>query len=84
MLIIGLGFHALFEGLAFGLLKDFEDTWKLAVGILIHKTAAAFALGGTLAQSRYSMKAAAFYILIFASIAPIGIIIALIMHHSLE
>lgn len=84
MLVIGLGFHALFEGLAFGLMEEFESMWKLALGICIHKGAAAFALGGTLAQSKFSMKMSALYVLIFAILAPIGIIGAIILHNIME
>lgn len=84
MLVIALGFHAFFEGLAFGLMGDFEDTWKLALGILIHKSAAAFSLGGTLAQSRYSVRVSTYFIGAFAIIAPIGIIIALVFEHFME
>merc|ERR1712151_591559 len=50
VLVLALGFHSLFEGIAFGLLSEIESAWQLAAGIGIHKTAAAISLGGAFAR----------------------------------
>ena len=45
VLLIGLGTHSLFEGIALGLNKTFEKVMILAVAIVLHKGAAGMSLG---------------------------------------
>jgi zinc transporter ZupT len=56
ILTVALSAHSIFEGLAFGLMLTFEDTWKLAIGIVVHKAAAAVSLGSIIGQTGYSKK----------------------------
>ena len=51
VLVLALGFHSLFEGLAFGLMTEIEQAGQLAVGIIIHKAPAAVSLGGAFTRS---------------------------------
>ena len=77
ILVIAIGFHAFFEGIAFGLLGEIEQAWQLAVGIIIHKSAAAISLGGAFANSGYTFKQILVFISLFSILAPIGIIIGM-------
>ena len=74
ILVLALGAHAFFEGIAFGLQTSIESAGQLAAGILIHKTAAAISLGGAFANTGYSFKEIALFLGIFSIIAPLGII----------
>lgn len=77
ILVIAIGFHAFFEGIAFGLLVEIEQVWQLAVGIIIHKSAAAISLGGAFANSGYTFKQICLFIGLFSILAPIGIVIGM-------
>ena len=45
VLLVGLGLHSIFEGIALGLKEEAKDATIFAVAILLHKGAAAFSLG---------------------------------------
>ena len=45
VLMIGLGVHSTFEGLALGLSKDFDSTFLFGAAIMMHKGAAGMSLG---------------------------------------
>ena len=79
---MALGAHAFFEGIAFGLQTSVESAGQLAMGILIHKTAAAVSLGGAFARTGYSLKEILLFLGIFSIIAPIGIIIGMSIAES--
>ena len=82
ILVLALGAHAFFEGLAFGLLKEVDSATQLAIGILIHKSAAAVSLGGAFARTGYTIKEIVLFLSIFSIIAPIGIIIGMSISDS--
>ena len=73
VLVIAIGFHAFFEGIAFGLLTEIEQAWQLAVGIIVHKSAAAVSLGGAFANSGHTFKQTVIFITLFALTTPLGI-----------
>ena len=73
ILILAIGVHALFEGIAFGLQTEVESAAQLGIGIVIHKSAAAVSIGTAFACSAFSLKEVALFLFIFAIIAPIGI-----------
>ena len=50
MLTIALGFHALFEGMAVGLINNLSSLVNLIIGILIHKSIGSVSLGITFAD----------------------------------
>ncbi len=77
VLVLALGAHAFFEGIAFGLLTTIEQAGQLAAGILIHKSAAAISLGGAFARSGYRATEIIVLLAIFSVTAPIGIIIGM-------
>ena len=77
ILILALGAHAFFEGIAFGLQSEIDSAGQLAAGIIIHKSAAAISLGGAFARTGYSTKEILIFLAIFSIIAPIGVIIGM-------
>ena len=82
VLVLALGAHAFFEGIAFGLQTSIGSAGQLAAGILIHKTAAAISLGGAFARTGYTTKEILLLLVIFSIIAPIGIIIGIQISES--
>jgi zinc transporter ZupT len=77
ILVLAIGAHNFFEGIAFGLQRELGSAGQLAAGILIHKTAAAVSLGGAFARSGYTTRQIILFLGIFSLIAPIGIIIGM-------
>ena len=51
VLMIGLGVHALFEGIALGISDDVDKTIIFAVAIILHKGAAGMSLGISMART---------------------------------
>lgn len=82
ILVLALGAHAFFEGIAFGLQTTIESAGQLAAGILIHKSAAAISLGGAFARTGYNTKQIILFLAIFSIIAPLGIIIGMLITES--
>merc|ERR1711957_445292 len=77
VMVLALAVHAVFEGIAFGLLADFVQAWQLAVGIVLHKGAAVITIGASLAATGYTTKQVFGFLLLFALMAPIGIAIGM-------
>ncbi len=70
-LFVGLGIHALIEGLPFGGGHAHADH-SLLVGVLIHKVPVAFILGTVLRGSGYSLFQGAVVLFCFSIMAPLG------------
>lgn len=81
--MIGLGLHALLEGLPLGTFAEVVeqvdghnhgqlDGDHLLLGIVLHKIPAAFALGLLLRYSGYSKKFTMGCLLVFAGLSPLG------------
>lgn len=70
-LFVGLGLHALLEGLPFGGAHAHEHHSLLA-GVIIHKIPVAFILGTVLRVSGFSMIQGALAVFGFAAMAPLG------------
>ncbi len=70
-LFIGLGIHALLEGLPFGGAHAHEHHSLLA-GVVVHKMPVAFILGTVLRGAHYTVGAGALAIFGFSMMAPLG------------
>ena len=82
MLVLAIGVHAFFEGMAFGLQKEIDEAGQLAAGILLHKSAAAVSLGGAFTRTGYTTKQIILFIVLFALTTPLGIIVGMLINHS--
>ena len=78
-LFIGLGLHALLEGLPFGG-EHAHEHHSLLAGVIIHKIPVAFILGTVLRGAGFTLAQGALAIFGFAAMAPLGGIIT----HFLE
>lgn len=87
-ILVGLGIHALLEGLPLGTAGEVAsghahgghshghfDSGHLLWGIILHKLPAAFALGLLLRYSGYSRRFTWLCLLIFASLSPLGAVL---------
>jgi solute carrier family 39 (zinc transporter), member 1/2/3 len=74
VLLIGLGTHAMFEGLALGISGDSNEVLLFATAIVMHKGAAGMALGISMAKTfPDEPNFVAGMIVLFAVFTPIGV-----------
>ena len=80
ILLIGLGVHSIFEGLALGLESDAKDTAVFAFAICVHKGAAAMSLGISIHRSfpgRIGFNVA--LMTVFSLCTPFGVILGMLL-----
>lgn len=75
MLLLAIGIHTIFEGLAIGLQHSANIVWNLFIAIIIHKLIIVFSLGFNFAENLKHKRNAILFIVIFATLSPIGIAI---------
>lgn len=75
-LLVGLSVHSLLEGSLLGHPTETANgsTWPLLLGIILHKTPAAFAMMTVLICQYKNSKLPWLYLLIFALASPVGLI----------
>lgn len=76
-LVFALSAHSIFEGLALGLQEDGEKVVSLFVGVAIHETLVAVALGISMARSAMALRDAAKLAVTVSAMIPLGIGIGL-------
>ncbi|XP_074160434.1 zinc transporter ZIP3 [Sminthopsis crassicaudata] len=72
-LVFALSAHSIFEGLALGLQEEGDKVMSLFVGVAIHETLVAVALGINMAKSSLPMKDAAKLAVTVSLMIPLGI-----------
>lgn len=78
ILLIALSVHGVFEGIALGVMNTIRECSILFSAIILHKWAAAFALGISFYKSGTNTDLFVKMIIIFTSFGPLGIIIGMI------
>lgn len=74
VLMIALGIHSIFEGLATGITDNEERIEQLIIGIVLHKGAAGMSLGISMVKNFPGQKALIIkLLLLFASFTPFGV-----------
>lgn len=76
--------HALFEGIAFGLMKDMGSAINLMLSILIHKFAEAMSISIALQKSFTEFTHLLKFIILFAFATPVGTAIGLLLNEAPE
>ena len=77
--------HAIFEGIALGLSKEFSATLNIMLALILHKPAASFSLGVSITKSFKSendVKKGILLLSLFALATPIGIMLGMALQHS--
>lgn len=82
ILLLALCFHSLFEGMAIGLMKNHKETLTLFFSVCMHKGIVAFCLGLNISQSGLRPFLVALFIVVFASMSPLGIALGLAVSHA--
>jgi len=78
MLLVALTFHSIFEGLAIGLQREYNQLIQIFVAVIFHKGIMAFSLGLNLAQARgMTVKYFIAASLIFSAASPFGMAIGI-------
>lgn len=72
MLLISLGVHSLFEGLALGLQTSSATLFQLAIGVALHELLMAFALGVSVSRIRLPLVTACKLAFLFSAAIPAG------------
>jgi len=83
VLLIGLGAHSVFEGIALGLSKKMDKTFLFTLAIFMHKGAAGMSLGISMTKAfpernKFVMTLMA----LFAIFTPIGILLGMWLNTS--
>lgn len=76
-LVVALSAHSVLAGLALGAQRLMVSTLIIALAILAHKATASLALGITLARRGTAPRKARRYLLLFAAMTPLGILLGL-------
>lgn len=84
VLMIALSVHAMFEGIALGLMKDLGSCINLIISILIHKFAEAMSISIALQKSKMDFSTLLKFILIFACATPLGTTIGILLNEAPE
>ncbi|CDW89019.1 zip zinc transporter family protein [Stylonychia lemnae] len=82
MLMIAMSMHALFEGLAFGLMNNLPNAINLMLSILIHKFAEAMSVSIALQKSFSEFRQLLKFIILFAIATPLGTSLGLILNNA--
>lgn len=81
MLLISLGVHSLFEGLALGLQTSSSTLFRLAIGVALHELLMAFALGVSVSRIRLPIVTACKLAFVFSATIPVGQVLGLLIGH---
>lgn len=84
ILLLALGFHGLFEGIALGVQGEIRNALFLSLAIAAHKWAASLTLGISFIKTGIELKKMVIMIAIFALIGPVGIAIGMIVRASAD
>ncbi|KAM9329918.1 zinc transporter ZIP3 [Gastrophryne carolinensis] len=76
-LVFALSAHSVFEGLALGLQEEGGKVLNLFIGVVIHETLVAVALGVNMAKSRTPMRDAIKMAVLVSIMIPIGIVVGM-------
>ena len=81
-IMIAMGLHAIFEGLALGIMTNFASFIGFLIAIVFHKWAESIAVGISFLKNKVSKwkRMAAF--IIFSLLTPVGVIIGLLVSNA--
>lgn len=79
VLMLALGLHSLFEGMALGLCKAYGELIAIFIAIIAHKFPECFGVAVAFASGGVEKKQSLILFIIFACISPVGVAIGLVM-----
>ncbi|XP_073541712.1 zinc transporter ZIP3 [Phyllobates terribilis] len=81
-LVFALSAHSIFEGLALGLQEQGDKVLSLFIGVVIHETLVAVALGVSMAKINIVLRDAAKMAVLVSIMIPIGIAIGMVIQSA--
>ena len=84
ILMIALSVHSMFEGIAFGLMKEWKQALNLLLSILIHKFAEAMSISIAMTKSQMDFSRIWKFMLLFAFATPLGTLIGILLDSAPE
>ena len=84
VMVIAVGVHAIFEGLALGLMKDFGGFIGFFMAIIFHKWAECFAVGISFLKNNVPKLNTIVSLTIFSALTPLGVIIGIVFNDARE
>jgi zinc transporter 1/2/3 len=79
ILMVALGTHSMFEGIALGLMQQSRQAINLIISIIIHKVAETISISIALNKSFADFKIVLKFIFGYAFVTPIGTVIGIIL-----
>ena len=79
VLMLALGVHSMFEGIALGLMQQMNQTINLIISIVIHKVAETISISIALNKSFNDFKTVLRFLFLYAFITPIGTTIGILL-----
>lgn len=76
-LVLALSAHSVFEGLALGLQEEGRKLGSLFLGVAVHETLAAVALGVSIARASLTMRDAAKLGVTVSAMIPLGVVVGI-------
>ena len=76
--VVAVGVHAVFEGIALGILAQFSDFLGFLAAIAFHKWAEALAVGIAFSKSGLSVWKRIGFIVLFSLLTPVGVVIGIL------
>ena len=82
VLMIALAMHALFEGIALGLMMDWQPLTNLMIAIIIHKAAESMSLALSLLRSFKDQKTLLGLLVLFSCATPLGTTLGILLDNA--
>ena len=79
---MAFSFHAVFEGLALGLMSNKSQTITFWLGLVFHEGIVAFCLGLNLSQSKLTRRITLVSCFLYSIMNPIGMVVGSVLSHS--
>jgi len=77
--MVALSVHAIFEGIALGLLPELKEEMNLMISIVIHKVAEGMSICIAMQKSGMPFKQVFLFLSIFASATPLGTLMGILL-----
>ena len=78
MILIAMGMHTFFAGLALGTTADFQKTLSLFIALIAHKWSVSFSVGMCFVQTRVERSRSVLMIFLYSCIILIGVYLGLL------
>ena len=82
--MIALSVHSIFEGLALGLMDNFQQFLNLMISIMVHKFAEAMSISIAMQKAGFEFKKLLKFMFLFAFATPIGTSLGIALNSAPE